>query len=83
MIVEFPAAGCVAHATPAVKTTISNARRVAFEPAALPSTSRFTLHGSATISGVGFFDLQHSQTGVTKPIELHPGFVFAGRCSTV
>ncbi len=39
-----------------------------------PSSSQFTnLTGTATITGVGFFDFLHGQTGVaTNGIELHP-----------
>jgi hypothetical protein len=38
-----------------------------------PSTSFRRLHGRATITGVGFFDLFHGQTGVApNAIELHP-----------
>jgi hypothetical protein len=40
------------------------------------------LWGTATITGVGFFDYQHGQTGVApNAIELHPVLGFKGACS--
>jgi hypothetical protein len=41
------------------------------------------LHGTATIRGVGFFDLLHgtSQHGVApNEVELHPALRFTGSC---
>jgi len=39
------------------------------------------LQGIATITGVGFFDFDHGQTGVApNAIELHPVLAFKGRC---
>jgi divalent metal cation (Fe/Co/Zn/Cd) transporter len=39
------------------------------------------LRGAATITGVGFFDYHHSQTGVApNEIELHPVIGFKGAC---
>jgi hypothetical protein len=47
-----------------------------------PSSSSFRrLSGTATLSGVGFFDQIHGQTGVApNGIELHPVVSFSGRC---
>jgi hypothetical protein len=50
----------------------------------MPSASSFSfLRGSATITGVGFFDLLHGQTGVApNGIELHPVLGFSrARCA--
>jgi hypothetical protein len=49
-----------------------------------PSSSHFTnLGGRANITGVGFFDIPHGQTGVApNAIELHPVLKFlASSCS--
>ena len=42
------------------------------------SSSRFTkLGGKANITGVGFFDIRHGQTGIApNAIELHPVLKF-------
>jgi hypothetical protein len=47
-----------------------------------PSSSHFgQLRGAAMITGVGFFDYQHGQTGVApNAIELHPVIGFKGAC---
>jgi hypothetical protein len=38
--------------------------------------------GTATITGVGFFDFPHGQTGhAPNDIELHPVLKFTGTCS--
>ena len=40
------------------------------------------LSGTATLTGVGFFDELHGQTGVApNGIELHPVLSFSGSCS--
>jgi hypothetical protein len=60
------------------------AARLAFIRACgLPPSSDFKrLRGTATITGVGFFDYQHGQTGVApNAIELHPVLGFKGACS--
>jgi hypothetical protein len=72
MIVEFPASNCTRHA---LRRKQMAAARAAFVRACgHPSSSSFTyLRGSATITGVGFFDFIHGQTGVApNGIELHP-----------
>jgi hypothetical protein len=49
-----------------------------------PSSSHFTdISGRATVTGVGFFDIPHGQTGVApNAIELHPVLKFlASSCS--
>jgi hypothetical protein len=41
------------------------------------------LGGRVTITGVGFWDEDHGQTGVApNAIELHPVLRFKGRCQT-
>jgi hypothetical protein len=46
-------------------------------------SSDFTiLHGNVTITGVGFWDILHGQTGVApNGIELHPVLSFTGTCT--
>jgi hypothetical protein len=89
MIVELPDSTC-----PGVTSSIRRARiakaRAAFVkacgmPAAFPKPF-LKLHGTATITGVGFVDVEHSrpQAGVApNDIELHPviGFKTTG-CAT-
>jgi len=82
MIVEFPSANCTRHS---IKRKQMRRARAAFVRACgYPSSSYFTrLRGKATISGVGFFDFYHGQTGVApNAIELHPVLNFTNaNCS--
>jgi hypothetical protein len=73
MIVEMPSADCIAGASPTAKREMRAGRR-SFERVRGPPSDTFqTLHGTATIDGVGFFDLIHRQTGhAPNGIELHP-----------
>jgi hypothetical protein len=95
MIVEFPLVGCMPAQgplhSPAENTQIGKDRtlvataRTAFVAACgVPTSSHFTYlpAGSrATISGFGFFDVPHCQTGVApNAIELHPAVAFKGHC---
>jgi hypothetical protein len=62
------------EAPPAARRKMAAARRALIAACGTPSASSFhTLHGTATISGVGFFDVTRGQTGVAPDgIELHP-----------
>ena len=82
MIVEVPALHCVAQPSAAVRKKIGDARSALIRACGRPSASHFTeIHGSATISGVGFWDFKHHQAGVApNAIELHPVIRFSGRC---
>jgi hypothetical protein len=95
MIVEFPLSTCLpvksSLHTPAQNTQIGKDRalekaaRDAFVAACgTPSPTRFThfpAGARGTISGIGFFDVQHGQTGVAaNAIELHPVVFFSGHC---
>jgi hypothetical protein len=74
MIVEFPDTRCKG-AKQSKKRTAMQRARAAFERACgSPSASSFRrLTGTATITGVGFFDVKHGQTGIApNAIELHP-----------
>lgn len=77
MIVEFPADYCDAGAPVWARTAMRQAR-AAIQASCGPATSTFkTLTGVATITGVGFFDVIHGQTGVAmNGIELHPALSF-------
>jgi hypothetical protein len=81
MIAEFPLASCTARATPRARLRMRNARNALVAACGRPSSSFRRLSGTATISGVGFFDQIHGQTGVApNGIELHPVVSFSGRC---
>ena len=53
---------------------MASARSAIIAACGQPSSSHFTdLNGTATVTGVGFFDVIHGQTGVApNGIELHP-----------
>ena len=75
MIVEFPNAEVCGGAITSAQAAEMKSARAAFVAAfGLPSASRFTqLTGTLTLTGVGFFDFIHGQTGVApNGIELHP-----------
>jgi hypothetical protein len=81
MIAEFPASSCTARATPRARTKMNRARTALIAACGAPSRSFRKLNGTATISGVGFFDQIHGQTGVApNGIELHPVVSFSGGC---
>jgi hypothetical protein len=81
MIAEFPASSCTARATPRARMKMNRARTALIAACGAPSRSFRKLNGTATISGVGFFDQIHGQTGVApNGIELHPVVSFSGRC---
>jgi hypothetical protein len=81
LIAEFPLASCTARATPRARLKMRRARNALIAACGSPSTSFRRLSGTATISGVGFFDQIHGQTGVApNGIELHPVVSFSGRC---
>ena len=69
MIVEIPAPSCVSGGPWASSIT---AARAAMDAKFTPSSSFQTANVPVTITGVGFFDLLHGQTGVApNGIELH------------
>jgi hypothetical protein len=84
LIVEFPnAPSCTAGTSAARARGMRRARARFARACGRPSSSRFRrLHGQATVTGVGFFDFQHGQTGVApNGVELHPVLGFRGRCA--
>jgi hypothetical protein len=83
MIVEFPDAIHCRGAASSTKRAQMIAARGALTSACGqppgPSAAFLTLHGTATITGVGFFDIRHAtpQRGVApNNIELHPVLAF-------
>ena len=78
MIVEFPSLSCTRGATTGAQAKMRKARSQLVRACGAPTRSNFTdLSGRATITGVGFFDVLHGQTGVApNRIELHPVLAF-------
>ena len=83
MIVEFPAFYCTLTTKRVLRLRMQAARLAFIRACGLPPSSDFKrLRGTATITGVGFFDFQHGQSGVApNAIELHPVLGFKGACS--
>ena len=79
MIVEFPDTTCNGASSSPKKGKMASARSAIIAACGQPSSSRFTkLSGRATVTGVGFFDIPHRQTGVApNAIELHPVLKFS------
>ena len=73
MIVEFPDTTCNGASSSPKKAKMASARSAIIAACGQPSSSHFTdLSGRATVTGVGFFDIPHGQTGVApNAIELH------------
>jgi hypothetical protein len=84
MIVEFPDTTCKGAAGSKKKADMKQARADLLDACPPISDSSFTkLKGSATITGVGFWDEIHGQSGVApNGIELHPALSFDGTCSS-
>jgi hypothetical protein len=81
MIVEFPdTAHCNGAGTSAHRAAMAAARAALTTACgAAPGSTFQTLHGTAAITGVGFFDIHHAtpQRGVApNDIELHPVLSF-------
>ena len=79
MIVEFPDTTCPGARKSPKKGKMAKARRALETACGIPPSSSFAhLTGTATVTGVGFFDILHGQTGVApNGIELHPVLGFA------
>jgi hypothetical protein len=83
LIVEFPDVACKGADVSKKKALIAKARGALLADCGDISSSGFTeLNGTATITGVGFFDESHGQTGASpNGIELHPALSYSGNCS--
>jgi hypothetical protein len=79
MIAEFPAAACMTGAAAKQRSAVEQARAdLAAACGGEPGVRPVTLTGTATLTGVGFFDPIHGQAGVApNGIELHPVLTFA------
>jgi hypothetical protein len=79
MITEFPDTTCNGAASSPKKAAMAKARAKLIARCGSPPSSSFRhLAGSATLTGVGFFDIPHGQTGVApNAIELHPVLKFS------
>jgi hypothetical protein len=79
MITEFPDPSCNGVKSSPKKAQMASARNALINACgAAPSSSFKHLQGTATIVGVGFFDIIHGQTGVAPHgVELHPVIKFA------
>jgi hypothetical protein len=85
MIVEFPRAECPPETTSPDVGLIDGARSAFEQICGMQHASFKNLHGLATITGVGFFDVKHGGVGQTGHApydrELHPVIGFdAGSC---
>ena len=80
MITEFPDTTCNGASSSPKKAKMARARSTLVAACGQPSSSSFhQLQGTATLTGVGFFDILHGQTGVApNGIELHPVLKFHG-----
>jgi hypothetical protein len=87
MVAEFPKGDCIPESN-SKQANVMDAARAAFVKACgTPPLGRFrTLHGTATITGVGFFDVKHTGTGPDGAAphfrEIHPVLTFqSANCS--
>ncbi|MHB8641558.1 MAG: hypothetical protein ACYDA3_01535 [Gaiellaceae bacterium] len=83
MIAEFPDPSCTLGAKATLRTKMQTARIAVVTACGFaPNSGYHHISGTATITGVGFFDFSHHQTGrAPNDIELHPVLKFSGRCS--
>src|SRR5438874_692763 len=81
--VKQRAVACKGAAGSYKRTLIAHARAAMLADCGDIGSSAFTkLKGSASITGVGFFDESHGQTGASpNGIELHPALSYSGTCS--
>jgi len=80
MIVEFPDPKCTGKASATHRDEMTAARHAVESscPGQHLTTGFHELSGTATITGVGFFDKNHGQRGVAlNAVELHPALSFA------
>jgi hypothetical protein len=87
MIVEFPAFYCTLTTKRVLRLRMQAARLAFIRACGMPPSSDFKrLRGTATITGVGFFDFQHGQTGVARtrsnstPCSASRGHAHNGSC---
>lgn len=77
MIVEFPDVDCSGAIASTKKAEMESARAAFVAACGEASSSFYDLVGTATITGVAFFDKKHGQNGIApNGIELHPVLAF-------
>jgi hypothetical protein len=82
MIVEFADPNCQGAAASSHRKAMGAARNALLAACPHIGTSFVDVKGKATITGVGFWDDVHGQTGVApNGLELHPVLGFSGACS--
>jgi hypothetical protein len=83
MIVEFPNRSCTKGAPAVQRAKMERARSAVIQACGFtPTTGFHQLTGTATITGIAFFDFLHRQTGhAPNGIELHPVLRFTGQCT--
>jgi hypothetical protein len=83
MIAEFPNKTCTNGAPAAKRAKMETARAAILQACGFtPDAGYHHLTGTATISGIAFFDFLHRQTGhAPNGVELHPVLRFTGRCT--
>jgi hypothetical protein len=83
MIAEFPNESCTLGAKASLRKKMEKARTAVADACGFAPSSNFRkLSGTATITGVGFFDFPHKQTGhAPNNLELHPVLTFKGVCA--
>jgi hypothetical protein len=75
MVVEFPDPSCTNGATPKARRLMRRARAAFLKACG----GEGLLAGTATITGVGFFDIPHALGAAANGIELHPVLGFMSR----
>jgi hypothetical protein len=84
MIVEFPYARCNGAKDSKKRAAMKRARAALSNACGGIGTSFVDLRGRVRVTGVGFWDEIHGQTGVApNGIELHPVLRFRGTCRKV
>jgi hypothetical protein len=84
MIVEFPYVRCNGARDSKKRATMKRARAALTNACGSIGTSFVDLKGRVRVTGVGFWDEIHGQTGVApNGIELHPVLRFRGTCNRV
>ncbi len=83
MIAEFPSESCTLGAAAKLRTKMEAARVAVVDACGFaPNSGYRRISGTATVTGVGFFDFLHHQTGhAPNGIELHPVLRFTGTCT--
>jgi hypothetical protein len=84
MIIEFPDSHCNGARISRKRAAMVRARNQFENLCGAVGSSFVDLRGRVTVSGVGFWDEIHGQTGVApNGIELHPVLEFRGTCRRV